>query len=46
MLGGARTIKSYGWEWHYIDKIVAARNKQTGIVFDLGLIGFLGVSLF
>ena len=27
MVIGARTIKSYGWENHYISKIQAARNK-------------------
>ena len=46
MIIGARTIKSYGWENHYISKIKGARNKQLRYVFGQGLIGFLVVSFF
>jgi len=46
MIGGARTIKSYGWEWHYTKKIYAARAKQKKILFWIGIIGFLGISVF
>jgi len=46
MVTGARTIKSYGWESHYLEKIIAARKGQTWYVFLQGLVGFLGISFF
>ena len=33
MVVGARTLKSYGWENHYIDKIEAVRKDQLYYVF-------------
>ena len=46
MVVGARTIKSYGWENHYMKKIEAARKSQVYYVFLQGMIGFLGISFF
>ena len=33
MVVGARTIKSYGWEMHYLQKIKKARAGQVIYVF-------------
>ena len=46
MVVGARTIKSYGWENHYIRKILDARISLRFYVFWQGIIGFLGLSVF
>jgi len=46
MINGARTIKSYGWENHYLRKIMGWRQKQVKYVTQQGIIGLLGVSLF
>ena len=46
MVVGARTIKSYGWENHYIQKIRNARLNQRALLFWQGMIGFLGLSVF
>ena len=46
MVVGARTIKAYGWETHYLEKLKEARSGQVIYVFLQGLIGFLGLSVF
>ena len=46
MVVGARTIKSYGWENHYLTKIVKTRANQAYFVFVYGIIGSLGLSIF
>lgn len=46
MVVGARTIKSYGWENHYIQKTTKTRQDQAGYVFWQLLIGMLGFSIF
>lgn len=43
---GARTIKSYGWELKYIEKITKARVEQVKSVFKLMLNEGLGPSIF
>jgi hypothetical protein len=43
---GARTIKSYGWENHYLKKIKEARLNQRFYVFWQGIVGFLGLSVY
>lgn len=43
---GIRTIKCYGWENHYLEKIKLVRNSQKGIIFKYLLVGALGVTMF
>jgi hypothetical protein len=46
LVAGIRTIKSYGWESHYLKKIVAARAKQEKYVYLLNTIGSIGFTVF
>jgi ABC-type multidrug transport system fused ATPase/permease subunit len=46
MIVGARTIKAYGWENHYLEKIKGIRKFQANYVFWQGGISFLGMSVF
>jgi hypothetical protein len=46
MYVGGRTIKSYGWENHYIAKIKAARAGQLKILEKIIFIRLLGTSFF
>ena len=46
MINGARTIKCYGWENHYLRKIREARMSQVFYVFWQSIIGSLGLSIF
>lgn len=46
MYVGGRTIKSYGWENHYIAKIKAARDGQLKIMRKIILIRLVGTSFF
>jgi ABC-type multidrug transport system fused ATPase/permease subunit len=46
MITGIRTIKSYAWENHYLKKVDAAREKQTGYVFILNMVSMIGFTLF
>lgn len=46
IINGSRTIKSYGWENHYLEKIYAARFLQKGFVLKGAIIDFLGFSVF
>lgn len=43
---GIRTIKCYGWENHYLEKIKKIRDSQKSTLFKFNVIGSLGVSLF
>ena len=43
---GSRTIKCYGWEQHYIEKINQIRVKQMKEVIKLNILGSLGSSFF
>jgi hypothetical protein len=38
MVAGLRTIKCYGWEFHYLKKINAIRHKQTWWVIKINLL--------
>jgi len=46
MVNGARTLKCYGWEQHYINKISTARNNQKKELLKIGIVGFLGIAFF
>ena len=46
MITGARTIKCYGWEQHYIDKIKKLRMTQLPSLFKFNFIQFMGVSVY
>lgn len=46
MIVGARTIKCYGWENHYLRKVREARASQVFYVFWQSMIGSLGISVF
>jgi ATP-binding cassette subfamily C (CFTR/MRP) protein 1 len=46
MVTGIRTIKCYGWEQHYINKINEFRDKQLKILVKINIINTLGVSVF
>ena len=43
---GSRTIKCYGWENHYIDKIGKHRRKQMGHVLKLNAVQAFGSAFF
>lgn len=46
MVGGIGTIKSYGWENHYCEKIDNWRKKQSKYVLMQGILGSLGLTFF
>lgn len=46
MITGIRTIKSYGWEKNYMEKINDARSKQHTLVWWTNFLGTLGMSFF
>ena len=46
MVTGIRTIKSYAWENHYIEKVRVQRAEQMKYIFWLNLVGSMGFSLF
>ena len=46
MVVGVRTLKSYGWENHYLDKIVYVRKRQQVYLFIINGMGCIGYSLF
>ena len=46
MVIGARTIKAYGWEKHYMDKVISARKSQVYYVFSQAMLSSLGISVF
>ena len=39
MIVGARTIKSYGWENHFINKVSAVRIQQQAKLIRMGVLG-------
>lgn len=43
---GIRTIKCYGWENHYLEKIRQVRSRQKPVIFKFLAVGAIGVSLF
>ena len=46
MVVGVRTLKSYGWENHYLDKINAVRKKQQVYLFIINMMQTVGFNLF
>ncbi len=46
LVGGIRTIKSYAWENHYLNKIREVRALQHVNIFKNNAVGSLGYSLF
>ena len=46
MVVGVRTLKSYGWENHYLDKIVSVRKRQQFYLFIINGLGCIGYNLF
>lgn len=46
MINGARTIKCYGWEQHYIDNITKLRKKQVPYIISFQFVQFMGVSIY
>jgi len=46
MVVGARTIKCYGWESHYLKKVKETRQKQLKWLFLTNFIRSLGLALF
>jgi len=46
MYVGGRTIKSYGWENHYIKKIKEARSNQLVYMRKVILVRLVGTSFF
>jgi len=46
MVNGIRTIKSYGWENHYKQKIEEARSKQTTFIWRVNFYSSLGLTVF
>jgi hypothetical protein len=46
MIIGARTIKSYGWENHFIAKACAARTKQTQKLIWFNILSQMGAAVF
>lgn len=43
---GARTIKCYGWENHYLKKLDKIRQDQVPNVFKMNVIATFGTSLY
>ena len=46
MVVGVRTLKCYGWENHYLDKIVSVRKRQQFYLFVINAMGSMGYNLF
>ena len=46
MVVGVRTLKCYGWEGHFLDKITAVRKKQQFYLFFYNALSTVGFSLF
>jgi hypothetical protein len=46
MINGARTIKCYGWEQHYIDNIAQLRRKQVPYIIKFQFVQFMGISVY
>ena len=46
MVVGVRTLKSYGWENHYMNKIISVRNRQQGYLFIMATMQTIGFNVF
>ena len=46
MVTGVRTIKCYGWENHYTEKITTIRNKQSRTLICMQILMSLGMSIY
>jgi hypothetical protein len=46
LVGGARTIKCYGWEEKYVDKIKVIRDKQTCNLMKFNMLAHLGSAIY
>jgi ABC-type multidrug transport system fused ATPase/permease subunit len=46
MISGIRTIKCYGWERHYINKVKEVRARQHKYLFWYNVVSGLGLSVF
>lgn len=46
MVVGCRTIKCYGWENHYLEKINRVRNEQMKLVIKFNIVQSFGTSFF
>jgi len=46
LVAGIRTIKSYAWENHFLNKINEIRLVQEGFVFRQNIIASLGISIY
>ena len=46
LVSGIRTIKSYAWENHYLQKIKSIRNKQHTNVMKYNMVGSFGFTFF
>lgn len=46
MITGIRTLKAYGWEEHYLNKLSSVRNKQEKTLLATSVLSTLGYNLF
>ena len=46
MVVGVRTLKSYGWENHYLSKITTVRKRQQCYLFMINSLATIGFNLF
>lgn len=46
MVVGCRTIKCFGWENHYIEKLNCVREKQRRVIIKVNVLNSLGNSFF
>ena len=46
MVVGVRTLKSYGWENHYLQKITSVRKRQQCFLFIINSLATIGFNLF
>ena len=46
MVVGVRTLKSYGWENHYMNKITSVRKRQQAYLFIMATMQTIGFNVF
>jgi hypothetical protein len=46
MVTGIRTIKSYAWENHYLQKILQIRKEQEASALKMNIVKSMGLSIF
>ena len=46
MVVGIRTLKSYGWENHYLKKVTIVRKRQQIYLFMINALATVGFNLF